>query len=94
VHLPGGKLTRDGEINPFKGGVQKIIDRSPVPVLPMALRGLWGSLFSRDPSNPVARTFKRGCSRAWNWRWASRSRPSGQPGGPAGAGRALRGDWK
>ncbi|MFX7784731.1 1-acyl-sn-glycerol-3-phosphate acyltransferase, partial [Acinetobacter baumannii] len=58
--FPEGKLTRDGELNPFKGGVQKIIDRSPVPVLPMALRGLWGSLFSRDPSNPVARTFKRG----------------------------------
>ncbi|AON55558.1 1-acyl-sn-glycerol-3-phosphate acyltransferase [Herbaspirillum seropedicae] len=58
--FPEGKLTRDGELNPFKGGVQKIIARSPVPVLPMALRGLWGSLFSRDPSNPVARTFKRG----------------------------------
>ncbi|WP_288393151.1 MFS transporter [uncultured Herbaspirillum sp.] len=58
--FPEGKLTRDGELNPFKGGVQKIIDRTPVPVLPLALRGLWGSLFSRDPSNPVTRTFKRG----------------------------------
>jgi 1-acyl-sn-glycerol-3-phosphate acyltransferase len=58
--FPEGKLTRDGELNPFRGGVQKIIDRSPVPVVPLALRGLWGSLFSRDPSNPVTRTFRRG----------------------------------
>jgi len=58
--FPEGKLTRDGEINPFRGGVQKIIDHTPVPVVPLALRGLWGSLFSRDPSNPVTRTFRRG----------------------------------
>lgn len=58
--FPEGKLTRDGELNPFRGGVLKIIERTPVPVLPMALRGLWGSLLSRDPSNPFARTFKRG----------------------------------
>ncbi|MBP0599305.1 MFS transporter [Herbaspirillum sp. LeCh32-8] len=58
--FPEGKLTRDGELNPFRGGVQKIIERTPVPVLPMALRGLWGSLLSRDPSNPLSRSFKRG----------------------------------
>ncbi|WP_343587092.1 MFS transporter [Herbaspirillum sp.] len=58
--FPEGKLTRDGEINPFRGGVQKILARTPVPVLPMALRGLWGSLLSRDTSNPFARSFKRG----------------------------------
>ncbi|MBO9537531.1 MFS transporter [Herbaspirillum sp.] len=58
--FPEGKLTSDGEINPFRGGVQKILARTPVPVLPMALRGLWGSLLSRDTSNPFARSFKRG----------------------------------
>ncbi|MFJ3047711.1 MFS transporter [Herbaspirillum chlorophenolicum] len=58
--FPEGKLTRNGEINPFRGGVQKILERTPVPVLPMALRGLWGSLLSRDTSNPFARSFKRG----------------------------------
>ncbi len=93
--FPEGKLTRDGEINPFKGGVQKIIDRSPVPVLPMALRGLWGSLFSRDPSNPVARTFKRGL-------FSRLELAVGEPIAPAAVSpeglqeqvRALRGDWK
>ncbi|MCA1323123.1 MFS transporter [Herbaspirillum sp. alder98] len=58
--FPEGRLTRDGELSAFRGGIQKIIERSPVPVLPMALRGLWGSLLSRDPTNPFARRFKRG----------------------------------
>jgi hypothetical protein len=45
--FPEGKLTRHGEINEFKRGVEKILERRPVPVVPMALRGLWGSFFSR-----------------------------------------------
>jgi 1-acyl-sn-glycerol-3-phosphate acyltransferase len=45
--FPEGKLTRDGEMNEFKRGVEKILERRPVPVVPMALRGLWGSFFSR-----------------------------------------------
>ncbi len=58
--FPEGRLTRDGEINEFKGGIMKILERSPVPVIPMALRGLWGSLLSRDITNPFHRSFKRG----------------------------------
>ncbi|MBR7745286.1 MFS transporter [Undibacterium baiyunense] len=58
--FPEGKLTRDGEINEFKGGVMKIVERTPVPVIPMALRGLWGSLLSRDKGNPFHRSFRRG----------------------------------
>lgn len=62
--FPEGKLTRNGEMNEFKGGIKKIIDRTPVPVLPMALRGLWGSLLTRGVGNPFHRSFKRGpCSR-------------------------------
>jgi 1-acyl-sn-glycerol-3-phosphate acyltransferase len=45
--FPEGKLTRDGEMSEFKKGVEKILERRPVPVVPMALRGLWGSFFSR-----------------------------------------------
>ena len=47
--FPEGKLTADGEINEFKSGVERILEANPVPVVPMALRGLWGSFFSRDP---------------------------------------------
>jgi 1-acyl-sn-glycerol-3-phosphate acyltransferase len=45
--FPEGKLTRDGEMSEFKRGVEKILERRTVPVVPMALRGLWGSFFSR-----------------------------------------------
>lgn len=45
--FPEGKITHDGELSPFKGGVEKIIERDPVKVYPMALKGLWGSFFSR-----------------------------------------------
>jgi 1-acyl-sn-glycerol-3-phosphate acyltransferase len=45
--FPEGRLTRDGEMSEFKRGVEKILARRPVPVVPMALRGLWGSFFSR-----------------------------------------------
>ena len=48
--FPEGKLTADGQINEFKGGLTRILEETPVPVIPMALQGLWGSFFSRDPS--------------------------------------------
>lgn len=44
--FPEGKLTRDGEIDEFKPGIEKIIQRNPVSVIPIALRGMWGSFFS------------------------------------------------
>lgn len=46
--FPEGKLTKSGEINPFKKGVERILKETPVPVVPMALKGLWGSFFSHQ----------------------------------------------
>jgi len=46
--FPEGKITRSGRINKFKPGIIKMAHRSAVPVVPMALRGLWGSIFSRN----------------------------------------------
>jgi 1-acyl-sn-glycerol-3-phosphate acyltransferase len=45
--FPEGRLTSDGEVGAFRGGVSKIIERTPVAVVPMALSGLWQSLFAR-----------------------------------------------
>lgn len=45
--FPEGGLTPDGEIAEFKRGIEKIISETPVPVLPTAIQGLWGSMFSR-----------------------------------------------
>ncbi len=44
--FPEGRLTRDGEIDTFRPGIERIIAQNPVPVVPLALRGLWGSIFS------------------------------------------------
>jgi 1-acyl-sn-glycerol-3-phosphate acyltransferase len=53
--FPEGKLTADGEINEFKGGLTRILEETPVPVIPLALQGLWGSFFSRDPGKGLFR---------------------------------------
>jgi 1-acyl-sn-glycerol-3-phosphate acyltransferase len=45
--FPEGKITSDGNLNMFRPGITQIIERTPVPVIPLALRGLWGSFFSR-----------------------------------------------
>ena len=45
--FPEGKLTRDGAIDEFKPGLLRILQRSPVTVVPMALSNLWPSMFSR-----------------------------------------------
>jgi 1-acyl-sn-glycerol-3-phosphate acyltransferase len=44
--FPEGHLTHDGELDVFRSGIEKIVERTPVPVVPMALQGLWGSFFS------------------------------------------------
>ena len=46
--FPEGRLTTDGEIGEFRGGIARILERTPVPVIPMALSGLWDSLFARN----------------------------------------------
>ncbi len=51
--FPEGMCTRDGETNVFKPGVEKILQRRPVPVVPIALDGLWGSFFSYRHGYPM-----------------------------------------
>jgi 1-acyl-sn-glycerol-3-phosphate acyltransferase len=56
--FPEGGLTRDGQIATFRPGVEKILARRPVPVVPMALRGLWGSMWSRRRKLRLPRRFR------------------------------------
>ena len=53
--FPEGKLTSDGQINTFRGGIERILEENPVPVIPLALQGLWGSFFSRAPQRGLFR---------------------------------------
>ena len=62
--FPEGSLTRDGNLQPFKGGIMKILEISPAPVIPLALSNLWGSFFSRiEHGAAMVRPFRRGF---WN----------------------------
>ena len=56
--FPEGRLTHTGELNPFRPGVQRITAAMPVPVVPMALRGLWGSFFSRSHEGNAMRRLR------------------------------------
>ena len=56
--FPEGKLTADGNMSTFRDGIEKIVARRAVPVIPMALQGLWGSAFSRQQTNIFYRLFK------------------------------------
>lgn len=64
--FPEGGITRDGQLQAFKGGIMKIIERAQAdgvqaPVVPMALTNLWGSFFSRiEQGGAMVRPFRRG----------------------------------
>lgn len=58
--FPEGGITRDGTLGEFKGGLMKILQTHPVPVVPLALRNLWGSFFSRIEGSAMVRPFRRG----------------------------------
>jgi len=59
--FPEGGITRDGELQPFKGGIMKILERQAVPVVPVALQNLWGSYFSRiEGGTAMVKPFRRG----------------------------------
>jgi 1-acyl-sn-glycerol-3-phosphate acyltransferase len=68
--FPEGGITKDGQLQPFKGGIMKILERAKAdgvhaPVVPMALTNLWGSYFSRvevrnGDAVAMVRPFRRG----------------------------------
>ena len=68
--FPEGGIIKDGALQPFKGGIMKILENASrdglsVPVIPMALTNLWGSFFSRveqlgGKRVAMVRPFRRG----------------------------------
>jgi 1-acyl-sn-glycerol-3-phosphate acyltransferase len=58
--FPEGAITKNGELGEFRGGVMKLLETHPVPVVPLALQNLWGSFFSRVEGNAMTRPFRRG----------------------------------
>ncbi|MCB1895018.1 MAG: MFS transporter [Zoogloeaceae bacterium] len=92
--FPEGQITGDGELQSFRPGVRSILKRNAVPVVPMALRGLWGSFFSRIGGRAMSQPFRRGL-------FSRIELIVGEPLAPTAADpaalqqrvRDLRGDW-
>ncbi|MCC8253757.1 MFS transporter [Vibrio campbellii] len=61
--FPEGRLTSNGELGEFRPGVEKILKRTPVPVIPIALKGLWGSFFSHKNGHALTKRPTRFWSR-------------------------------
>ena len=41
-----GGITRTGQLMPFERGIEKIMEQADAPIVPVALTGVWGSVFS------------------------------------------------
>ncbi len=89
--FPEGKITDTGEINPFRPGLQRILAQAPVPVVPMALRGLWGSFFSRSYRGKAMRRLRGLFSRIALGRGRATGPRPGYAGTAAGTGACLAG---
>lgn len=61
--FPEGKITRDGQLNPFRPGIEKAVAKTPATVVPMALVGFWGSFFSFKDGRALMKRPKRFWSR-------------------------------
>lgn len=57
--FPEGKLSPDGEIHTFRRGLETILARDAVPVVPTGLAGLWGSWTSKEGGQPLKKWPKR-----------------------------------
>ena len=96
--FPEGRITDTGEMVPFKEGAVRIAERNRVPVIPMALRGLWGSWFSRESGAAFAslpRPIRRGASSRLELAVGSPIKAdSVTPESLQGAVARLRGEWR
>jgi 1-acyl-sn-glycerol-3-phosphate acyltransferase len=93
--FPEGRITDTGELYPFRPGLKRILEATPVPVIPLALRGLWGSFFSRMGGAAMTRPgrlvpFRRISLVAGDAVPAAAASPEALQANVL----ALRGDWK
>jgi hypothetical protein len=93
--FPEGRITDNGEMVPFRPGVTRVLERDPVPVVPVALQGLWGSFFSRAGGTAMRRPFRRGLFSRIGIHVGAPVRPAASaPERLRQLVLELRGDWK
>lgn len=93
--FPEGRITDSGELNPFRPGIRRIVERTPVPVVPLALRGLWGNYFSRKDGPAMSKPWRiRPFAKIGLAIGAPVEPQAAAPEGLQQAVLALRGDWR
>ena len=92
--FPEGKLTRDGEMNPFRPGIEHIVAETGAPVVPLALRGLWGGFFSRSVDGQAFRRIRGFFNRIELVGGALVPAAEVSAPGLESAVKAMRGDWR
>jgi 1-acyl-sn-glycerol-3-phosphate acyltransferase len=92
--FPEGRLTETGDLNAFRPGLQRILEQAPVPVVPMALRGLWGSFFSRSHQGKAMRSWRGMFSRIALVAGTPFSPELATPEALQKSVLGLRGDWR
>jgi len=92
--FPEGRLTETGDLNVFRPGLQRILEQSPAPVVPMALRGLWGSFFSRSHQGKAMRRWRGMFSRIALVAGTPFSPELATPEALQKSVLGLRGDWR
>ena len=93
--FPEGRITDTGELYPFRGGIRRIVERTPVPVVPLALKGLWGSYFSRRGGAAMTKPFRRGVWSRIGLEAAPAVAPAvATPEALQEAVQAMRGEWR
>jgi 1-acyl-sn-glycerol-3-phosphate acyltransferase len=92
--FPEGRITDTGELYPFRPGVKRILEATPVPVVPMALRGLWGSFFSRKDGAAMSKPWRFVPFRKIGLNVGKAVAPAAAPEALQASVLALRGDWR
>ncbi|MBS0335400.1 MAG: MFS transporter [Proteobacteria bacterium] len=93
--FPEGRITDTGEMYPFRPGITRILEANPVPVVPVALRGLWGSFFSRKDGPAMSKPGRFVPFRRIGLAVGSPLQPaSATPEALQSNVLALRGDWR
>ena len=93
--FPEGRITDTGELYPFRPGIRRIVERTPVPVVPLALKGLWGSFFSREGGAAMTRPLRRGVLSRIGLEAAAPVAPAlATPEALQSTVEAMRGDWR
>src|SRR2546429_6713695 len=79
--FPEGQMTRIGQMMPFRRGMERVIKGVDVPIVPVNLDGVWGSIFSFAGGGFPLEISRRGSHPVRGPVWKTLPAPPNSPGG-------------